>query len=87
MDIELNSLIKAMNPWFSAKINPSLETGYASQSQTEELLLPDWDQFWLILTGPRQAGKTTLGKYLSYTLIQQGRFKNLLYINCDFLEI
>ncbi|MBT4289481.1 MAG: ATP-binding protein, partial [Deltaproteobacteria bacterium] len=42
---------------------------------------------WTVLIGPRQAGKTTLGKYLCQTLINQGRFRSLIYLNCDYFEV
>jgi predicted AAA+ superfamily ATPase len=40
-----------------------------------------------VLVGPRQAGKTTLAKYVSQVLIKQKRFETLLYLNCDLLEV
>ena len=46
-------------------------------------MLPEWDRLWTVLVGPRRAGKTTLGKYLCQQLLNQGRFKELLYLNCD----
>lgn len=60
---------------------------YIPRLQTEKLLLPEWDSLWLVLVGPRQAGKTTLAKYLSQKLVEQKRFQSLLYLNCDLLEI
>ncbi|MFX5506143.1 AAA family ATPase, partial [Acinetobacter baumannii] len=47
------------------------------------LALPDWDKLVTILVGPRQAGKTTLGKFLCQEIIKQERFKQLLYLSCD----
>jgi uncharacterized protein len=55
--------------------------------QANKLLLREWDSLWSVLVGPRQAGKTTLAKCLSQELIRQKRFENLLYLNCDLLEI
>lgn len=88
MEIELIDLIKEMNPWLNhAEIIPTEMPIYIEREQTDKLLISDWDLFWLILTGPRQAGKTTLGKYISRKLVEQKSFKELLYLNCDFLEI
>ena len=50
-------------------------------------MLPEWDSLWTVLVGPRRAGKTTLGKYLCRQLLNQGRFKELLYLNCDLESI
>jgi len=88
MDTELLQLIRNMNPWLEDKaILPLSSDQYIPRLQTEKLLLPDWDKIWLVLVGPRQAGKTTLGKFIAQALIQQNRFEQLLYLNCDFLEI
>jgi uncharacterized protein len=88
MDVELLQLIRNMNPWLDdGAIFPLSSAQYIARLQTEKLLLADWDKIWLVLTGPRQAGKTTLGKFIAQQLIQQNRFENLLYLNCDFLEI
>ncbi|NGX34371.1 MAG: hypothetical protein K1060chlam1_00724 [Candidatus Anoxychlamydiales bacterium] len=79
MEIELIDLIKEMNPWLNnADIIPTDMPIYIEREQTDKLLISDWDLFWLILTGPRQAGKTTLGKYISRKLIKQKSFKELL---------
>ncbi len=88
MKIELIELILEMNPWLGdGEIQFTDMSIYIEREQSTKLLLPDWDLFWLILTGPRQAGKTTLGKYLSKKLIEQKSFCQLLYLNCDFIEI
>lgn len=88
MDIELLQIIYTMNPWLENKDIFSLSSPqFIPRLQTEKLLLSDWDKMWLMLVGPRQAGKTTLGKFIAQSLIQQNRFEQLLYLNCDFLEI
>ncbi len=88
MNLRLLKAIHAMNPWLENKsILPLPFDHYIPRLQTEKLLLPDWDRIWLVLTGPRQAGKTTLGKFISQALIQQKRFEQLVYLNCDLLEI
>lgn len=87
MKDQLSALIHQANPWLT---NPDLlkvSDTYIPRLQTEKLLLPEWDSLWLVLVGPRQAGKTTLAKYLSQKLVEQKRFQSLLYLNCDLLEI
>jgi hypothetical protein len=80
--------IYTSNPWLSdPKAHILSLDSYIQRLQTQKLLLPDWDNLWLILTGPRRAGKTTLGKYLCQHLINEKKFSNLLYLNCDYLEI
>lgn len=88
MNIKTIELIEELNPWFGgAKIIPTKKFKYIKRNQTNILLLPEWDHLWLILTGPRQSGKTTIGKYISKKLIEKKRFNSLLYLNCDFIEI
>lgn len=91
MKLSLIKEIEQQNPWLIEKnsLESSLLTipQYKHRLQTETLLLPDWDNLWTILTGPRRAGKTTLGKYLCQQLLKQGRYKELLYLNCDLGEI
>lgn len=88
MDRDLLQLIHNMNPCLNHEtIFPLPTAQYIPRLQTETLLLPDWDKIWLVLVGPRQAGKTTLGKFIAHTLIAEQRFEQLLYLNCDFLEI
>lgn len=84
---KLISLINQANPWLSKPEQPIIGPGYIPRLQAGKLLSPEWDDIWLVLVGPRQAGKTTLAKYLAQTLIQQKRFDALLYLNCDLLEI
>lgn len=87
MKDELIALIYQANPWLEKRDIPILSDSYIPRLQTEKLLLSEWDDLWLVLVGPRQAGKTTLAKYLSQKLIRQERFETLLYLNCDLLEI
>jgi uncharacterized protein len=88
MNIDLIADIELINPWLNNPEIPIIEqAGYKPRIQTEKLLSPAWDPLCLILTGPRQAGKTTLGKHLCQELINRGRFKQLLYLNCDYFQI
>ncbi len=87
MKDQLIKLIHQANPWLTSPGTPLIQTDYIPRLQTEKLLLPEWDSIWLVLAGPRQAGKTTLAKYLSQQLINQRRFETLLYLNCDLLDI
>lgn len=74
MKDSLIGLIHQANPWLNSPNLPLLENNYIPRLQTEKLLLAEWDKLWLVLVGPRQAGKTTLAKYLSQELIKQKRF-------------
>ena len=87
MKDQLIRLVHQANPWLTSPEVPLVQADYIPRLQTEKLLLPEWDSVWLVLAGPRQAGKTTLAKYLSQQLIHQKRFETLLYLNCDLLEI
>lgn len=91
MDSDLKSSIYQQNPWLETSKSPTLiissEPHFIQRLQDEFLSLPDWDSLWSILIGPRQAGKTTLGKHLCQQLISQKRFSQLLYLNCDYLSI
>lgn len=88
MDLQLIREIEQQNPWLQNQQIPIIITAnYHARLQLPTLILPDWDNLWTLLIGPRRAGKTTLGKYLSQILIQQGRFKELLYLNCDLLAV
>ncbi len=89
MNEQLIDIIETTNPWL---VNPDYpiasDGGYIPRQQTAKLLLPEWDKLWLVLVGPRQAGKTTLGKHLCQQLIHtESRFDSLLYLNCDYLDI
>ncbi|MBY0544711.1 MAG: ATP-binding protein [Gammaproteobacteria bacterium] len=84
MDAKLIAQIHQMNPWLQRPETPILPTDhYVPRLQTEKLALPDWDRLVTILVGPRQAGKTTLGKFLCQEIIKQGRFEQLLFLTCD----
>ena len=87
MKDRLIQLIHQANPWLKNQGTAIIQPDYIPRLQTETLLLPEWDSLWLVLAGPRQAGKTTLAKYISQQLIQQQRFETLLYLNCDLLDI
>jgi len=89
MNIELIHEIELLNPWLvdssSLIINENIK--YIPRLQTERLLSHHWDNKWLILTGPRQTGKTTLGKHICQSLLTQHRFEQLLYLSCDYIHI
>src|SRR5690349_4596404 len=87
MKDQLLALIHQANPWLTHPNTLKVNHSYIHRLQTEKLLLPEWDNLWLVLVGPRQAGKTTLAKYMSQLLIKQKRFQTLLYLNCDLMEI
>jgi len=87
MNDQLIALIYQANPWLKDKACPISDADYIPRLQTQTLLKKEWDSLCLVLVGPRQAGKTTLAKYISQTLIMQQRFDNLLYLNCDLLEV
>ena len=87
MKDRLIGLIHQANPWLKMPDFPIWNNHYIARFQTEKLLLSEWDELWLVLVGPRQAGKTTLAKYLSEVLIKRKRFGTLLYLNCDLLEV
>jgi predicted AAA+ superfamily ATPase len=88
MNTELETQIYLLNPWLN---NPKVSIldlkHYIPRVQATRLLSPVWDPLCLVLVGPRQAGKTTLGKYLCQRLLIKKRYKNLLYLNCDLFEI
>lgn len=87
MNDNLINLIYQSNPWLTNNDAPLVSKHYIPRLQTAKLLLPEWDPLWLVLVGPRQAGKTTLANFLAHELIQLRRFDTLLYLNCDLLEI
>ncbi|MES2613990.1 MAG: ATP-binding protein [Bdellovibrionota bacterium] len=88
MDLQLIETIHLQNPWLNAPLSPLVSPGnYIPRHQIDFLLQPDWDFLWMILVGPRQSGKTTIGKFLCKKLIDSGRYKQLFYLNCDFREI
>ena len=88
MDTELLKEINLLNPWLvKKKQNIFIDGAYITRLQTDKLLSSAWDRKWLILTGPRQAGKTTLGKYLSYLFLKKNRADQVLYLSCDYLAV
>ena len=88
MDYQLIKIIHQLNPWLEDVTQTIIDSdNFLMRVQFKPLLDPIWDKKWLVLTGPRQAGKTTLGRYLCQTLINEGRFQQLLYLNCDYLAI
>ena len=89
MNKELINEIQGVNPWLEKKelLAEISSPHYVERQQFSFLMNSEWDELWLILVGPRQAGKTTLGKHICQQLVQQGRFPQLLYLNCDLLRI
>ncbi len=88
MDKKLISQIRLLNPWLENPFAPYVQSvDYRQRQQSELMLSSEWDNQWLILVGPRRAGKTTLGKYLASEFVKSGRYKQLLYLNCDFITI
>ncbi len=88
MDKKLLSLIKLTNPWFDTpSISYLQEAEYHPRLQGELLLSEEWDRQWLVLIGPRRAGKTTLGKHLATQFVDSGRYQQLIYLNCDYTLI
>jgi hypothetical protein len=87
MDLDLQNEIFQLNPWLKSPDFPIIENDLLPRVQFKELIDGEWDKMWLILIGPRRAGKTTLGKILSQEFIRQGRYKELLYLNCDYSSI
>src|SRR3990167_3217507 len=89
MNEKLFQLIHQDNPWLknSTSLVISQEHYYIARFQIDSLLDAEWDHLWLFLVGPPKAGKTTLGKHACSALLQKQRFKSLLYLNCDRLEI
>lgn len=88
MKYQLIQEIEQQNPWLrdvAQPINPVLH--YLPRLQMKSLLDPELDNLCTLLVGPRRAGKTTLGRQLSQVLIEDGRFKQLLYLNCDLRSV
>lgn len=84
MNEKLISQLYVFNPWLKNPNSPiSPPDHYVQRKQTDKLIMPTWDKLVTVLIGPRQAGKTTLGKYLCQQIIQQDRFDQLIYLNCD----
>ena len=88
MNRDLLDVIHLSNPWLKNQDELILDNdNFIYRQNIDILLLPDWDTIWTVLIGPRQAGKTTLGRYLCQALIDQGRFTSTIYLNCDYFEI
>jgi uncharacterized protein len=88
MKKELIDWLKQSNPWLDNPHQPVLDVSLLiEREQLPRLLLEEWDRFWTILVGPRQAGKTTLGLLICQHLLAKKRFHSLLYLNCDELLI
>ena len=89
MNDQLIDIIQTSNPWLLEATSPiTTDVDYIPRQQMAKLLLPEWDNLWLVLVGPRQAGKTTLGKHVCQQLIYiEKRFSSLLYLSCDYLEV
>ncbi len=88
MDSQLLDVIFQQNPWLQSSQSPVIADGsYIPRVQFDFLAQKDWDSLWTILVGPRQAGKTTLGKHLCQQLLHQKSYQSLLYLNCDYLEV
>jgi hypothetical protein len=52
MKDQLISLIHQANPWLKNPHLTILSDGYIPRLQAEKLLLPEWDDIWLVLVGP-----------------------------------
>lgn len=87
MNLGLINEIHQQNPWLLNSVAILNPEAFRFRLQLDVLKDPEWDSLWTLLIGPRRAGKTTLGKYLCHQLIAEGRFKQLLYLNCDLASI
>lgn len=89
METSLLETLYQENPWLKTPNQPFglEEAKYIHRLQLNFLAKPEWDTLCTILIGPRQAGKTTIGKHLCQQLIKEKRFQQLLYLNCDYHEI
>ena len=88
MKVDLLQQIEQLNPWLGQLDAQFMGNApFYPRTQTKMLLEPEWDPLCTMLIGPRRAGKTTLGFHLCQKLVKQQRFSELLYLNCDYLEI
>lgn len=87
MDLQLREEVLQLNPWLADNSLQIIQNSYIDRVQFDELLDLEWDKMWTILIGPRRSGKTTLGKLVSSRLIQEKRYSELLYLNCDYLSV
>ena len=87
ISLELIEDIRSINPWLDDTSSLKMSADYTDRVQQSLLLDPEWDDFGTVLIGPRQAGKTTLSFYMAQQLIDDHRFEQLLYVNCDYTAI
>lgn len=85
---ELINEIQLLNPWLDDPTVPIFDADrHIPRMQLPTLLSECWDALCLILLGPRQAGKTTLGFCVGQALLDAGRFDALFYLNCDLQHV
>ena len=88
MQTDLKNTLMLLNPWWADEaLSNLLPNGFVKRQQLPTLLSPEWDNRCTVLVGPRQSGKTTLGKALAYYLLEANRYTQLVYLNCDFQDI
>lgn len=64
---ELIVEIQSLNPWLLNQQLPDFPLNdYFPRSQESYLLDSEWDNYWILLAGPRQTGKTTLAQLLKF---------------------
>lgn len=81
---DLIDIIELANPWLQQPVSPIFpKQNYIPRVQLPEAVRADWDPYVTVLTGPRQAGKTTLAKLASRELINDKRYPTVLSLNCD----
>ncbi len=85
MESRIFNELESFNPWLKDPRLPFfVQENYISRAQEPFLKLQQWDKLITVLIGPRQAGKTTLGKSLCHDMVKTTqRFTQLIYINCD----
>lgn len=85
MDSRIINELESLNPWLRNPDSPFLNLEkYIPRTQESFLKLTQWDNLITVLIGPRQSGKTTLGKNLCHDMIKiTQRFTQLIYLNCD----
>lgn len=89
MKKRLLDLLRFSNPWLeqTSILKGHLASDLFPRNQIGNMLSPEWDSKCTVIIGPRQAGKTTIGKMLCNQLIENNRFQELLLLNCDELLI
>ncbi len=88
MDANLEKEIHQLNPWLKDKSRRVIAAeSFIPRVQVDELMDKEWDSLWTILVGPRRAGKATLGFFLAQQLLDEGRYQDLFYLNCDYASI